>query len=164
MRSAMRTCLAEGFFGCATLPFVLPFLACDLEPLACATCNFIVAAERRKPLDDEDLLLLTAAADLRRSRFSFAERANALTSWSLRIECHPERPLCFAKSARSFQVCVFRDAVVIKRRFLRWDRCTDANRTHPMARLFFDESAELRLHSHQPTQINQGLASALATP
>ena len=54
--------------------------------------------------------------------FGFEARIIALTRSSFRIELQPDNPFRLAISARSFQDCVFNDAVVIKGSNLRWNR------------------------------------------
>jgi hypothetical protein len=60
-----------------------------------------MVVERRSPF--ALLAFWAGAVDRSLARFC-AARTSALTNWSLRIECQPERPLFFAISAKSFQL------------------------------------------------------------
>jgi hypothetical protein len=81
-------------------------LAAELDRRLVAT--LLGAAFEAEDLVERALDALTFAA------LGFDVLTKAFTSWSLRMECQPESPLRLASSARSFRVCVFREAVVIK--------------------------------------------------
>jgi hypothetical protein len=90
-----------------------PFLAAEagLEPLV-----------RRGEATVEGLLLAFDGADRSRDAdLDFEARRSAFTKSSLRIELQPDSPFLLAMSARSFQDCVFSEAVVIKGPNLRWN-------------------------------------------
>src|SRR5689334_5238355 len=132
MRSATRACLAESRGGslatrsteplalataCFVAPLTLAPFVCRAAGLPCDTCDLtaIRAFTVAWRLSFFAFGFAGAATARNLARF-FAARTRAATSWSLRIECQPESPLLLAISARSFQLWVLREAVVIKGR------------------------------------------------
>src|SRR4051812_17725837 len=123
---APKVALPFGFDVGAYLAMPFAFIPFAREPLVWTACRIgtpcgfttlcdltlcdLMVADRRIVFDVfTPLVAGVAARNL--ARF-WAARTSAFTSSSLRIECQPERPLFFAISARSFQLCVFREAVV----------------------------------------------------
>src|SRR5262249_17519094 len=107
------TPLAES--ACFVVPLTLtPLFLAPLECvewfLTCIACDLIVVERLRAFAGLLDLW------DVRSLARRWAARTRALTKSSLRMECQPDRPLLLAISARSFQLCVFKEVVVIKGR------------------------------------------------